>query len=164
MKTLNPNHEYARMICTRYIDPRVQSLSDYRNILIAGEADPLISEAIYMHIIITCHQLITFLGMDYSDGTLNDVDILSDKHYLQIDLRNCGGKPLNVDDLTNIQKTLISEMLFIAKHIHYPGYISPADQLKKIYLEKGGIDYLLLLLKQGFYDKAGFEFPVISPS
>lgn len=159
MKTLNINYEYAEMICTRYVTPRVRSLSDYQAILKSDQADPLTREAMYTHIIVTCHQLITFLGIEYTDGLLNDTDIFSDKHYLQIDLRNWGGTALHVKQLANIQKTLLSEMLFIAQHIHYPGYICPPDQLQKIYLDKGGIDYLLLLMKQHFYDTLGFEFP-----
>lgn len=115
MKTLNTHHEYAKMITTRYITPRVQSLFDYQVILKAAKTDPLTSEAIYMYIIVTCHQLITFLGIDYTNGSLNDIDVLSDKHYLQIDLRNCGGKMLHVNELTNIQKSLLSEMLFYSK-------------------------------------------------
>lgn len=159
MKTLNINHEYARVICTRYINPRVQLLSGYQAMLKSGRADPPTDEALYMYIVVTCRQLISFLGIEYYEGALKNVDVFSDKNYLQIDLRNCGAIALDVDQLTNIRKILLTEMLFIARHIHYPGYINPPDQLKKIYLDKGGIDYLLQLIKQNFHDVVGLEFP-----
>lgn len=40
MKTLNINYEYAEMICTLYVTPRVRSLSDYQAILKSDQADP----------------------------------------------------------------------------------------------------------------------------
>lgn len=53
-------------------------------------------------------------------------------------------------------------MILTARHVHHLSYTGNPAQLYDLYLNKGGIDYLLLLLKQHFYDEAGIAFPIVS--
>ncbi|MCD8541103.1 MAG: hypothetical protein LRY55_16105 [Leadbetterella sp.] len=153
MNTSYTNDEYAKVICTRYITPRVQSLSACRADLRADQNDLLKQEALYVYMIVTCHQLISFLGISHTNDQLTVNATWPNNSYLQINARNCGGKAVNVDELTNIRKSLLTEMLLTAGDIHHIGHTMRVTQLKDLYLHKGGIDYLFLLLKQNFYAK-----------
>lgn len=159
MNALYINHDYARVICTRHITPRVRSLRACQTILKSGKAGLLPDEALYTHIIITCHQLILFLGLDYCDGMLRNAQVSPDENYMLINHKACGGKAIKIDELTNIRKSILSQMLLTAKHIRYAGYTGIPEHLKNLYLDRGGVDYLLLLLKQNFYEETGLEFP-----
>lgn len=151
------------MISARYISPRVRSLLASQLILKSGQETPLNNDAVYMYIIVTCHQLLSFLGVSYWNGRLTGTEMPANESHLQINIRDCGGKPVNVNELTNIRKSLLAQMILTARHIHHLSYTGNPEQLNDIYLNKGGIDYLFLLLKQHFYDETGTAFPTAFP-
>ncbi len=163
MNTFYNYHENAHMICVQYITPLVQSLSACQGLLRSAKDNILMNEAIYTYVIVNCRQLISFLGINYCNGKLTGTGTSLNETYLPVNVLGCGGKAVNVDELTNIRKNLLTRMLLTADHIHHLGYIRYAGEtecLKDIYFDKGGIDYLLLLLKENFYDQTGTEFPM----